>query len=163
LPRHAIHHHTHPFQTTLFLIASSIWLKTTNNCYVAQKQLYSKPDITYLDPCGPIPHLETATHNNENGTSEVNKRSNNNHQLESRNLISLKVGEEYAYCRSCPAENCELEKTWEFDQEVWAQCLIWGSVNTTQVWTLTTVGFLAKLTSFEFGVLTCGVCRTFVI
>ena len=105
------------------LTSHSIWVKTTNNCYVAQKNLYSKPDITYLDPCGPIPHLEIAIHNNENGTSEVNKRDADPEpvpELADRSahyLVNVTVGEEYAHCRSCPLLSCESEKVYEFDQE----------------------------------------------
>lgn len=101
------------------------WMKTTNNCYVAQKNLYSKPDITHLDNCGPIPPLEYEKHNNENGTSEVNKReaAPASKPMNAMYLVNVTVGEEYAYCRSCPAEKCKSEKRYEFNQEVWLQCL----------------------------------------
>jgi hypothetical protein len=121
-------------------------MKTTNNCYVAQKNLYSKPDITYLDSCGPIPHLELVDHNNENGTSEIDKREASDAPepalaLASRGLmylVNVTVGEEYAYCRSCPKESCKVEKTYEFDQEVWLQCLVRNDNDTTW-WSETTV------------------------
>jgi hypothetical protein len=118
------------------------WMKTTNNCYVAQKNLYSKPDITYLDPCGPIPFIESAFHNNENGTSDVNKRDafpTPHVDLSAMYLVNATIGEEYAYCRSCANETCEVDVTYEFDQEVWVQCVTetGGSYNGTW-WTLTT-------------------------
>jgi hypothetical protein len=119
------------------------WMKTTNNCYVAQKNLYSKPDITYLDPCGPVPFLEIANHNNENGTSEVNKRdaaSKSVLELDERAahyLENVTIGEEYSYCRSCADDPCKVEKTYEFNQEVWIQCLV--NTNQTTWWSLTTV------------------------
>jgi len=124
-------------------------MKTTNNCYVAQKNLYSKPDINYLDSCGPIPHLELVDHNNENGTSEVDKREVNGRrkslqpvlELTSRGLmylVNVTVGEEYAYCRSCPKDPCETKKTYEIDQEVWLHFLVKND-NETVWWSETTV------------------------
>jgi hypothetical protein len=117
-------------------------MKTTNNCYVAQKNLYSKPDITYLDPCGPVPRLEIVDHYNENGTSDVNKRDPNPSpptNLGAMYLVNATIGEEYAYCRSCANATCEVEVTYEFDQEVWVQCVTetGGSYNGTW-WTFTT-------------------------
>lgn len=121
------------------LTYDSYWMKTTNNCYVAQKNLYSKPDITYLENCGPVPLMDIAYHNNENGTSEVNKRDTTDRDIGDRDtdprpilelasrglmyLVNVTVGEEYAPCRSCPSLNCEPEKTYEFDQEIWLQCI----------------------------------------
>ncbi|KAF1977292.1 hypothetical protein BU23DRAFT_452765 [Bimuria novae-zelandiae CBS 107.79] len=102
------------------IIDDPYWMKTTNNCYVAQKNLYDKPDITYLDPCGPIPFLEIEKHFNENGTSEVDKRS----PVRPAYLINVTVGEEYALCHSCPEEKCEVERRYVFNQEVWLQCLV---------------------------------------
>lgn len=105
------------------------WLKTTNNCYVAQKNLYSKPDITYLDNCGPIPLLEKEKHDNENGTSDVNKRDAapapipEPATLGTMYLINVTVGEEYAYCRTCPKESCKAKLRYKFNQEVWLQCI----------------------------------------
>ncbi|KAF2874383.1 hypothetical protein BDV95DRAFT_627098 [Massariosphaeria phaeospora] len=109
------------------IIDDPFWMKTSNNCYVAQKGLYSKPDITYLDNCGPIPWLEQNDHNNENNTSEINKRDPETLpapvELGTQYLINVTVGEEYAYCRMCPQETCKSKKRYEFDQEVWLQCL----------------------------------------
>jgi hypothetical protein len=121
-------------------------MKTTNNCYVAQKNLYSKPDITYLDNCGPIPYpLEYVNHHNENGTTEVNKRDAapqpvpKPDQMGASYLINVTIGEEYSYCHSCANATCEVEKTYEFNQEVYLQCLV--STNETW-WSLTTVSLL---------------------
>lgn len=115
-------------------------LKTTNNCYVARKNLYSKPDITYLDNCGPIPTLEIEKHFNENGTSEVSKRDPLPEpipdDMRTMYLVNVTVGEEYAYCRSCPKETCKSVKRYEFNQEVWLQCLV-DNINGTY-WSQTT-------------------------
>ena len=123
------------------IIDDPYWMKTTNNCYVAQKNLYSKPDITYLTPCGPIPFLELANHFNENGTSEVDKRAINPREghgvMAPAYLINVTVGEEYAYCRTCAEDSCRAERRYVFDQEVWLQCL----VNTNGTWWSETTDF----------------------
>ncbi|KAF1831962.1 hypothetical protein BDW02DRAFT_504124 [Decorospora gaudefroyi] len=120
------------------IIDDPFWLKTTNNCYIARKNLYlsTVPSLPDLDNCGPVPLLEIANHNNENGTSEVNKRAD----LGAMYLINVTVGEEYAYCRSCAAERCEVEKTYEFNEEVWLQCLENANYanGTSEWWSLTT-------------------------
>jgi hypothetical protein len=114
-------------------------MKTTNNCYVAQKNLYSKPDITYLDPCGPIPFLEYANHHNENGTSDVNKRDTpqKRDDLSAKYLVNVTIGEEYAPCRTCAQDSCETEKVYQFDQEVYIQCIT--QFNQTSWWAETVV------------------------
>jgi hypothetical protein len=118
-------------------------MKTTNNCYVAQKNLYSKPDITYLDSCGPIPLLEIANHNNENGSSEVNKRDDLTSEIKDRSvmyLVNVTVGEDYANCRTCAKESCRVQQRYSFNQEVWLQCIT--NTNGTQWWSETTVSDL---------------------
>lgn len=127
------------------IIDDPYWMKTTNNCYVAQKNLYSKPDITYLDSCGPIPFLEILNHANETGTSDVGRAKRmvpyegkpgpdstsstevGEGTFSAQYLINVTVGEDYAYCHSCPQESCEVEKKYVFDQEVWLQCLVDGN------------------------------------
>lgn len=122
-------------------------MKTTNNCYVAQKNLYSKPDITYLDSCGPIPFLEKEKHNNENGTSDVNKRFSKpmaNPEpgpVSAMYLVNVTVGEEYAYCRTCPQKSCRSVKRYEFDQEVWIQCITNPPTNGSSEWWSQTTDF----------------------
>jgi hypothetical protein len=102
------------------------WMKTTNNCYVAEKGLYEKPDITYLDNCGPIPSLEIADHFNENGTSDVDKRDAlpTPGDIGPNYLINVTVGEDYAFCRNCPQESCKTQKRYPFNADVWLQCLV---------------------------------------
>ncbi|KAK7179961.1 hypothetical protein DPSP01_009871 [Paraphaeosphaeria sporulosa] len=121
------------------IIDDPYWMKTTNNCYVAQKNLYSKPDITYLDPCGPIPYLEIEKHFNENGTSDVDKRdaAPEPGTFAPSYLINVTVGENYALCRSCAQETCRVERRYVFDQEVWLQCL----VDTNGTWWSETTDF----------------------
>ncbi|CAA9956734.1 hypothetical protein PTMSG1_00342 [Pyrenophora teres f. maculata] len=121
------------------IIDDPYWLKTSNNCYVARKNLYQPPDLTRLDNCGPIPFLEDLWHNNENGTSDVNKREAKPvpGPFSANYLINITVGEEYSYCRSCTNTTCEVEKTYEFDQEVYVQCISLDSAGLLW-WSLTT-------------------------
>ncbi|KAF1957133.1 hypothetical protein CC80DRAFT_412006 [Byssothecium circinans] len=125
------------------VIDDPYWMKTTNNCYVAEIGLHDKPDITYLDNCGPIPLLETEKHWNENGTSEINKRDAHPapipDKLRPAYLINVTVGEDFANCHSCPDEKCRIEKRYKFNQEVWLQCLVDGGVNGT--WWSETIDF----------------------
>lgn len=135
----------------MILTVERYWFKTTNNCYVSQQGLYEKPDRDSLDYCGPIPLLEIANHNNENGTSEVNKREPEPEASElierdpapapveeaprksflssllaraEKYLIQVTVGEEYAYCRECPKDSCKSQKRYEYNQSVVLQCLV---------------------------------------
>ncbi|KAH7082966.1 hypothetical protein BKA63DRAFT_387494, partial [Paraphoma chrysanthemicola] len=124
------------------IIDDPYWLKTTNNCYVARKNLYSKPDIAYLDDCGPIPLLEIEKHNNANGTSDVNKRAAP--AITDRGtmyLVNVTVGEEYAPCRSCPRMSCATEKTYEFNQDVWLQCITNANKTGASEWWSQTTDF----------------------
>lgn len=118
------------------VIDDPYWMKTTNNCYVSRKHLYSKPDITYLDSCGPIPYLETEKHWNENGTSEIDavQRRDADEEAEVRHveereilrpryLINVTVGEDFADCHEKPDPKSHVEKRYKFDQEVWLQCV----------------------------------------
>jgi hypothetical protein len=106
-------------------------MKTTNNCYVAQKHLYSKPDITYLDWCGPIPLLETEKHWNENGTSDIDavekrgmlQRKGEAEMMRPSYLINVTVGEDFAECHAEPSKESPVEKRYVFDEEVWLQCI----------------------------------------
>lgn len=103
---------------------SRYYYKTTNNCYVASAGLYSPPAPASLDYCGPVPFLEQADHNNENGTSEVNKkRDADPAEQAARYLVDVKVGEEYAYCRESPDDGAKVQQRYEFNQTVWMQCV----------------------------------------
>lgn len=119
--------------------------------------MYSKPNLARLDNCGPIPLLEFVDHNNENGTSELNKReaspeptpvplSEPAGDFSVKYLVNVTVGEEYAYCRSCVNATCAVETTYEFDQEVWLQCLARDSED--KYWSLTTDFCYVKNTDF---------------
>lgn len=108
-----------------------LWYKTTNNCYVNGNTLWDTPDRTYLDDCGPVPLIELEKHWNENGTSEIDKREANPEPAPAplpetsgvKYLINVTIGEEYAYCHSCAKETCAIEKVYEFNQEIWLQCV----------------------------------------
>jgi hypothetical protein len=127
-------------------------MKTTNNCYVAQKNLYSKPDITYLDSCGPVPSLEFANHNNQNGTSDVNKRTENSkrNDMAVMYLVNVTIGEEYAPCRTCTKESCQPKKVYEFDQEVYIQCITEVSNATSSTWWAETTVSISLLSFIRY-------------
>jgi hypothetical protein len=122
------------------LTESRYWLKTTNNCYVAEKSLYSKPDITYLDNCGPIPYLEWEKHHNENGTSDVDKREPLPIPIEqsAKYLINVTVGEDWAYCRESPTNTSEIVTKYPYNSEVWLQCVVDGGGPYDDWWSQTT-------------------------
>lgn len=122
------------------VINDPIWLKTTDNCYVAQIGLHDKPDLTYLDSCGPIPtNLEIDTHNPSNTTDQIAKRDTLKQPdvMGPNYLINVTVGEDWAYCRSCAKESCKVEKKYRFNTEVWLQCL----VNNNGTWWSETTDF----------------------
>ena len=135
-------------------------MKTTNNCYVAQKGLYSNPDTEFLDNCGPIPFLEIEKHWNENGTSDVNKRDAPHvpNELGPQYLINVTVGEEYAYCRTCPEDTCQYTARYEFNEEVWLQCL----VNSNGTWWSETTDFCYVKNS-DFWESPEGDCKVFIM
>lgn len=120
-------------------------MKTTENCYVSRTGLYSKPDLSYLDNCGPVPLLDLEDRDGIDSPPFVKRSpSPSPSNLAPSYLINVTVGEEYAYCRSCAKESCSVEKTFEFNDEVWVQCLETteepiegGGVEVTR-WTLTT-------------------------
>jgi hypothetical protein len=116
------------------VIDDPYWMKTTNNCYVPQKHLWSKPDVEDLDWCGPIPLLEMANHWNENGTSEIDATAEAQEvdkrlpipepgDLVPSYLINVTVGEDFANCHSEPDASSRIEKRYVFNQEVWLQCI----------------------------------------
>jgi hypothetical protein len=86
--------------------------------------------------------LEFVNHHNQNGTTDVNKRDVAPEpnpmpaEMAAQYLINVTIGEEYAYCHSCTDDACEIEQTYQFNQEVYLQCLV--NVNETY-WSLTTV------------------------
>jgi hypothetical protein len=134
------------------IIDDPYWMKTTNNCYVAQKALYSKPDITYLDNCGPIPFLEVLFHTNSTdkipdaagpadpgapptATPELSRRRPADQSA--HYLINVTVGEDFANCRTYADEDSDIVKRYPFNKEVWLQCL----VETNGTWWAETTDF----------------------
>lgn len=126
----------------LSLTEGRYWLKTTDNCFVARKNLWSAPDLTYLDPCGPSPFLEPDD-DPAKDTTTVNKRDSESEpspelvERSAKYLVNVTIGEEYSYCRTCAADSCDVERRYEFNQEVYLQCLV--VLNTTVYWSMTTV------------------------
>jgi hypothetical protein len=56
-------------------------------------------------------------------------------------LVNVTIGEENAYGHSCAQDTCEIKQTYQFNREVWMQCVInilgekgtWWS-STTDFW-----------------------------
>lgn len=107
---------------------------------MARKNLWSAPDLTYLDPCGPVPFIEPDDENAKEPTSANKRAPEATPELIERSakyLVNVTIGEEYSYCRNCAAESCEVERKYEFNQEIYLQCLV--IQNTTVYWSMTTV------------------------
>lgn len=105
--------------------------------------------------------LEIEKHNNENGTSDVNKREpspepvpvpvpipvpESQGDFSVKYLVNFTIGEEYAYCHTCANTTCPTKTTYEFDQEVWLQCYEYD--NNLDSWLLTTDFCYVKETDF---------------
>jgi hypothetical protein len=118
----------------------SIWLKTTENCYVAEIGLHSKADKTKLDYCGAIGFIQL--NYTDPATIEVEvdharktmakpvmhaageaipKLEDANH-LSKRYLVNFTVGEDYAVCHTCLNTTCSVVKRYPFNKEVRLQC-----------------------------------------
>ncbi|QSZ37570.1 hypothetical protein DSL72_008668 [Monilinia vaccinii-corymbosi] len=111
------------------------WLKTTDNCYVAQIGLEEAADKTEIDYCGPVGFLQL------NYTSPVKRAGSPlhlqtsprslakksptpspSHDLHKRYLLNITVGEDYARCYETPSSSSRLVTSYEWDHGVWVQC-----------------------------------------
>ena len=111
------------------------WLKTTDNCYVAQIGLTHKVDKDELDPCGPIPFLEInntyVSPDSKLTSQQASHLSATLHKtpaavegnLQKRYLVNVTVGEDYALCHREPTSNSTVERRYRWEQELWLQCL----------------------------------------
>ena len=113
---------------------SRTWLKTTDNCYVAQIGLTQKADKSQLDPCGPIPPLSlNSTYEPPEAklTSPESLLPATLHKpdqkidanLQKRYLVNVTVGEDYALCHREPTSNSTVQRRYGWEQELWLQCL----------------------------------------
>lgn len=123
------------------------WLKTTDNCYVAQIGLTEKPDKTDLDPCGPIPFLEVNyTYEALAVAKSILKSapilpSPLKQKLEKRYLQNATVGEDFAPCYVTPANTSRISKQYVWEQQVFSQCYEGSDESTVdgpQFWLFTT-------------------------
>ncbi|KAI9648264.1 hypothetical protein NHQ30_002896 [Ciborinia camelliae] len=117
------------------VINDSTWLKTTDNCYVAQIGLEEPADKTELDYCGPVGFLQlnfttptkrsaSPLHSNERSHRSLAKHSppSSSTDLNKRYLVNITVGEDYAHCYSTPSSSSQLVKSYEWNHSVWVQC-----------------------------------------
>ncbi|PQE33927.1 NLP/P60 protein [Rutstroemia sp. NJR-2017a WRK4] len=109
------------------VIDDSTWLKTTDNCYVAQIGLEDPADKSVLDNCGPVGFVQV----NYTYPEKVKQRSPSpvpvpkaEKELEKRYLLNITVGEDYAACHSCANTTCEVERRYPFNHEVIVQCYL---------------------------------------
>jgi len=99
----------------------SIWVRTTDLCYAAEKGLTRKIDKNSLDNCGPLPRLEV--NRTETFTTRRHAAPPPLPKLEARYLINVTVGEDYAYCHEKPLTTTPILKAYEFMTEVFLQCI----------------------------------------
>ncbi|EHK96294.1 hypothetical protein M7I_8001 [Glarea lozoyensis 74030] len=102
----------------------SVWVKTTQNCYVSETGLVTKPDRSKLDNCGPIPFLQlNQTTKGTPQTSEPDeKRAPPNLDLDKRYLVDFLVGEDFAVCYKNYTTAAPVVKKYKWDTKVAAQC-----------------------------------------
>ncbi|KAF2812368.1 uncharacterized protein BDZ99DRAFT_265425 [Mytilinidion resinicola] len=135
--------------STSTVINDPMWLKTTQNCYVAQIGLAHPANTSALDFCGPIPFLELINAANRSGSDspdsptdpeDTDKPAEIPHLLirSANYLINVTVCEDYAYCRSCPHLNCTVERAYEFGTQIWLQCLVASTAPNETFWSETT-------------------------
>ncbi|KAM3075549.1 hypothetical protein ACMFMG_007691 [Clarireedia jacksonii] len=109
------------------VIDDSTWLKTVDDCYVAQIALEDPADKSVLDYCGPVGFLQV----NYTEPERLKDRSaapvplhTVKKELEKRYLLNITVGEDYAACHSCANETCEVERRYPFNHGVRVQCYL---------------------------------------
>ncbi|THV54596.1 hypothetical protein BGAL_0023g00040 [Botrytis galanthina] len=125
------------------VINDSTWLKTTDNCYVAQIGLEEPADKSELDYCGPVGFIQvnyttpekrasSPLNSNENSHGSLAKHSppSSSNDLNKRYLLNITVGEDYAPCYSTPSSASQLVKSYEWDHGVWVQCYVDNLENT---------------------------------
>jgi hypothetical protein len=147
------------------VLGNTNWLKTTDNCYVAEIGLWEKADKDVLENCGPVEFLElNSTYAKRAALPEptslpslgdqeevvaapeptappfsqipVPSLKEVSNSIEKRYLVNFTIGEEYSYCRSCPDRSCEVEKVYEFNQSVILMC--WLLPDVGEDWVHTT-------------------------
>ncbi|KAF7960792.1 hypothetical protein EAE96_000465 [Botrytis aclada] len=136
------------------VINDSTWLKTTDNCYVAQIGLEEPADKSELDYCGPVGFIQVnytspekrapsplSSNKNSHGSLAKHSPPSSSHDLHKRYLLNITVGEDYASCYSTPSSASQLVKNYEWDHGVWVQCYVsvFDSPNLNETdWYLTT-------------------------
>ncbi|CAD6442170.1 bbbc2ba7-e44e-49d6-960a-c04561a073dc [Sclerotinia trifoliorum] len=127
------------------VINDSTWLKTTDNCYVAQIGLEEPANKAELDYCGPVGFLQLNYTEPAKRSSPLNKNKISPppltkhsppslfHNLNKRYLLNITVGEDYAPCYSTPSSSSDLVRKYEWDQGVWVQCFVSNFVDTNGV------------------------------
>ncbi|CZR55032.1 uncharacterized protein PAC_04918 [Phialocephala subalpina] len=111
------------------------WLKTSDNCYVAEVGLYEPANKDILDNCGPIGFLQVNWTGSKRDTSRSPKPitlpslqtpppPKIGTDLKSHYLANITVGEDNAFCHSCANSTCDVVKKYPYKYEVWVQCYV---------------------------------------
>ncbi|PKS08743.1 hypothetical protein jhhlp_004796 [Lomentospora prolificans] len=126
------------------------WYKTTDNCCISGSGLWSAPDQSKLQNCGPSygprinesvepPELPGQKPTTLPADEPEQGQAEEGSAIGKRWLEDGLIGEEYAYCYSCPTNpanpTCDLVKTYEYNQTVISQCT---TADLSDRWMLTT-------------------------
>lgn len=115
------------------LTKSRTWLKTSDNCYVAEVGLYQPGNKDILDNCGPIGFIQanwTGSKREASPSPEpITLPSSETPpqigtDLKSHYLVNITVGEDYAFCHSCANSTCDIVGRYPYGHEVWVQCYV---------------------------------------
>ncbi|KAE8451362.1 hypothetical protein EG329_003991 [Mollisiaceae sp. DMI_Dod_QoI] len=137
----------------LTIAGDTTFLKTTDNCYVAEVGLQDLANKDILDNCGPVGFLQP--------NDTVLKRGKSSRSLEpitlptlakdpepvtdinSQYLLNITVGEDYAYCYSCANSTCDIVTRYPWAHEVWVQCYVDNEAasNPNETWWYETTDF----------------------
>ena len=120
--------------------SNSVWVKTSDNCYVSETGLLYPADRFILANCGPIGFLQTnyTGDNDIASTARIGKAGKSSKAIARSTvplpeplqetetngnfLINLTVGSDFADCRSCANITCGIQERFYFNQTVLAQC-----------------------------------------
>lgn len=137
------------------VIDDSTWLKTKDNCYVAEIGLEAKADRSKIDYCGPVGFLQL------NYTGPAKREADAepapvpvtdakpapvpepiHENIQKRYLINITVGEDYAKCHTSPNSTSSVVKKYPFDHKVWMQCYVdTGATNPNETYWYETIDF----------------------
>ncbi|KAF8850688.1 hypothetical protein BDZ45DRAFT_602478, partial [Acephala macrosclerotiorum] len=108
-------------------VLNRTWLKTSDNCYVAEVGLHQPADRDILDNCGPIGFIQASYTGTKRDTSSspepITLPSSEappqiGTDLKSHYLVNITVGEDYAFCHSRANSTCDVVGRYLYKHEV---------------------------------------------